>query len=274
MSKVTSATFFNEFIDMCDLCCSLGWNERNGGNISYRISESDVESVKCDFTYDRPWTEIGVTVENLANEFFMVTGSGKFFRFTKADPENSTAIVEIDELGKNYRIVWGLKSGGRPTSEFPTHLLNHSVKKDLTNGAYRLVMHVHPVNTIALSFVLPQNDRDFTREIWEMMPECAVVFPRGIGVLPLMLAGSIDIAEATAEKFKSYDVVVWSLHGIFATGEDFKTVFGIIETVEKAADILVKVISMGGKKIRPASRQIIDICELYNLDINKSLLER
>lgn len=272
MSKITASVFFNEFINMCDLCCSLGWNERNGGNMSYRIPEEDIEKIKDEFSYEKPWTPIGVTVENLANEFFMVTGSGKYFRFTKSDPENSVAIIEIDASGENYRIVWGLKSGGRPTSETPTHLLNHSVKKELTNGRYRLVMHVHPVNTIALSFVLPQTDKDFTREIWEMMPECSVVFPRGIGVLPLMLAGSIDIAKATAEKFRRYDVVIWSLHGIFSAGEDFKTVFGIIETVEKAADILVRVLSMGGKKIRPSAQEIIEVCESYDIDIDKSLL--
>lgn len=272
MSKVLNANFFNEFIDMVDLCCSLGWNERNGGNMSYRISDEDIEAIKSDFSYDKPWTAIGVSVPNLANEYFLVTGSGKYFRYTKADPENCVCIAEIDESGENYRIVWGLASGGRPTSEFPTHLLNHSVKKDITDGKHRLVMHVHPVNTIALTFVLPQNDKDFTREIWDMMPECAVVFPRGIGILPLMLTGSIDIAKATAEKFKTYDVVVWSMHGIFSSGEDFKSVFGIIETVEKAAEILVKVISMGGKKIRPTAAQIIEVCDEYNLDINKSLL--
>lgn len=271
--KVTEAWFFQEFIDSCDLCCRLGWNERNGGNMSYRIQKEDVESVKESFSFDRPWTPIGVSVPNLAGEIFIVTGSGKYFRYTKADPENSVAITEIDDKGENYRILWGLQSGGRPTSEFPTHLLNHSVKKDLTNGVHRLVMHVHPVNTVALTFVLPQDDKIFTREIWEMMPECAVVFPRGIGVLPLMLTGSIDIAKATAEKFRTYDVVVWSMHGIFASGEDFKGVFGIIETVEKAADILVRVISMGGKRIRPAAEQIVEVCDEYHLDINKAIFE-
>ena len=272
MSKVLNAKFFNEFIDMVDLCCALGWNERNGGNMSYRIATEDIEAIKDEFTFEKPWTSIGVTVANLASEYFLVTGSGKYFRYTKAEPEKSVCIAQLDEKGENYRIVWGLVEGGRPTSEFPTHLLNHSVKFDITGGKHRLVMHVHPVNTIALTFVLPQNDKDFTREIWDMMPECAVVFPRGIGILPLMLTGSIDIAKATAEKFKEYDVVVWSMHGIFSSGENFRDVFGIIETVEKAAEILVKVISMGGKKVRPTAQEIIDVCEEYNLDINKSLL--
>lgn len=270
---IKEAWFFREFLDTCDLCCRLGWNERNGGNMSYRIKAEDVEAIRDGFTFDKPWMPIGVTVKNLANEYFMVTGSGKYFRFTKDDPEDSVAVVEIDSQGERYRILWGLCHGGRPTSEFPTHLLNHSVKKERTGGAHRLVMHVHPVNTIALTFILPQEDKAFTREIWDMMPECAVVFPRGIGVLPLMLTGSIDIAKATAEKFQIYDVVVWSMHGIFASGEDFKGVFGIIETVEKAADILVRVLSMGGKRIRPTAGQIAEVCETYHLDINKALLE-
>ena len=97
--KVTEACFFQEFIDSCDLCCRLGWNERNGGNMSYRIKKEDVESVKESFSFDRPWTPIGVSVPNLAGELFMVTGSGKYFRYTKADPENSVAITEIDDKG-------------------------------------------------------------------------------------------------------------------------------------------------------------------------------
>ena len=272
MNNVLELKAVAKFVDTCNQSWLKGWNERNGGNMSYRMKDEEVDAIKHLFSDKSEWKSIGITVDNLANEYLTVTGSGKFYMNVKNEPENNICIVKIDEKGENYRIVWGLASGGRPTSEFPTHLLNHSVKKDITDGKHRLVMHVHPVNTIALTFVLPQNDKDFTREIWDMMPECAVVFPRGIGILPLMLTGSIDIARATAEKFKEYDVVVWSMHGIFSSGEDFKSVFSIIETVEKAAEILVKVISMGGKKVRPTAQEIIDVCEEYNLDINKSLL--
>ena len=69
MSNVLHAKFFNEFIDMVDLCCALGWNERNGGNMSYRISDEDVAAINSDFSYEKPWTAIGVSVPNLANEF-------------------------------------------------------------------------------------------------------------------------------------------------------------------------------------------------------------
>ena len=78
------------------------------------------------------WTPIGVEVPGLAEEFFLVTGSGKYFRNIIVDPEVCLAIIELDETGTNYRIRWGLVEGGRPTSELPTHLMNHEVKKKLT----------------------------------------------------------------------------------------------------------------------------------------------
>ncbi len=271
--SISEEKFFREFVNTCDLCCRLGWNERNGGNMSYRLKAEEVQKVKSDFSYDAPWQPIGLTAANLGNEFFMVTGSGKYFRNTKAEPENNTAIAEIDSKGENFRVVWGLKNGGRPTSEFPTHILNHSVKKEQTNGKYRLILHSHPVNIIALTFVLPLDAKIFTRELWGMMTECPIVFPKGIGVLPWMVPGGPEIAYKTAELLRRYDVVLWAHHGIFCSGEDFDNTFGLMETVEKAAEILVKVISMGGKKQAIDKEQILSLAEPYNADIDVSMLE-
>ena len=56
-----------------------GWHERNGGNLSYRVKPEEVEEVKENFEA-REWNPIGTTVPNLAGEYFLVTGSGKYFR--------------------------------------------------------------------------------------------------------------------------------------------------------------------------------------------------
>ncbi len=58
-----------------------------------------------------------------------MTGSGKYFRNVILKPEDSICMIELDETGENYRIVWGLVNGGRPTSELPSHLMNLEVKK-------------------------------------------------------------------------------------------------------------------------------------------------
>ncbi len=267
--KVTDAKFVQGFMRMADDGWLQGWHERNGGNLSYRIRPEEVESVEEQFRRGE-WRAIGTAVPTLAGEYFLVTGSGKYMRNVTLDPEDSICIIELDGKGENYRICWGLVNGGRPTSELPSHLMNHAVKVQVTGGKCRVIYHAHPANTIALTFVLPLSDEVFTRELWEMATECPVVFPSGIGVVPWMVPGGREIGAATSELMKQYDVAIWAHHGMFCAGEDFDLTFGLMHTVEKAAEILVKVLSMGGK------RQTIQPDEFRHLakDFNVTLPEK
>ena len=142
----------------------------------------------------------------------------------------------------------------QPASSHP-HLMNHEVKKEVTNGKHRVIYHAHPTNVIALTFVLPLEDKVFTRELWEMATECPVVFPDGVGVVGWMVPGGRDIAVATSELMKKYDVAVWAHHGLFASGEDFDLTFGLMHTVEKSAEILVKVLSIRPNKLQTITPQ-------------------
>lgn len=253
--KVTDTKFAQRFIKMCNDGWNMGWHERNGGNLSYRIKKEEMEEILPCLDRTGEWREIGTTVPGLAGEFFMVTGSGKYFRNVILDPEDSTAIIEIDEKGENYRICWGLVNGGRPTSELPSHLMNHEVKKEVSQGLHRVIYHAHTPNVIALTFVLPLKDEIFTRELWEMATECPVVFPDGIGVVGWMVPGGRDIAVETSRLMRQYDAAIWAHHGMFCSGEDFDLTFGLMHTVEKAAEILVKVLSMRQDKLQTITPQ-------------------
>ena len=57
-------------------------------------------------------------------------------------------------------------------------------------------------DTIALTLVLPLDDKVFTRELWESATECPVVFPDGVGVVPWMVPGVRVIEVKTAELMK------------------------------------------------------------------------
>ena len=54
---------------------------------------------------------------------------------------------------------------------------------------------------------------------------------------------------------EKYDLAIWAHHGIFGTGEDFDSTFGLVDTVEKSAEILVKVLSMTHEKRQTITRQ-------------------
>lgn len=270
--RVLDAEFVKNFIRTANDGWEQGWHERNGGNLSYRIRLEEVEAVKEDFE-PKEWQPIGTTVPKLAKEYFIVTGSGKDFRNVIIKPEDSICIIELDEKGENYRIVWGLVNGGRPTSELPTHLMNHEVKMIATGGKRRVIYHAHPTNIIALTFVLPLEDKVFTRELWEMSTECPVIFPEGVGVVPWMVPGGRDIAVATSELMKKYNLAIWAHHGMFASGEDFDLTFGLMHTAEKSAEILVKMLSM-----QPNKRQTItpdnfrDLAKDFNVTLPEEFL--
>lgn len=263
--------FVQGFIRMCNDGWEQGWHERNGGNLSYRIKPEEVEEIKPYLAETVEWKEIGASVPGVAGEYFMVTGSGKFFRNVILDPEDNICIIRVDETGEKYGILWGLVNGGRPTSELPSHLMNHEVKKAVSNGKHRVIYHAHTINVIALTFVLPLKDEVFTRELWEMATECPIVFPSGIGVIEWMVPGGKAIASATSELMKQYDVAIWAHHGMFCSGEDFDLAFGLMHTVEKSAEVLVKMLSM-----RRAKRQTITPRNFRNLavDFNVELPEK
>jgi rhamnulose-1-phosphate aldolase len=248
--RILESKFVQGFIKMADDGYKQGWHERNGGNLSYRLKESEVESIRARLNAPGEWTPIGTSVPGLAGEFFMVTGTGKYFRNISVDPEVCVAIIELDDIGENYRIRWGLVEGGGPTSELPTHLMNHEVKKRVTGGRHRVIYHAHTTNTIALTFVLPLTDEVFTRELWEMATECPVVFPEGVGVIGWMVPGGRDIAIETSKLMEKYNVAIWAHHGMFCSGEDFDLTFGLMHTVEKSAEILIKVLSMSPTKLQ------------------------
>ena len=262
------------FIRLCTDGWEQGWHERNGGNLTYRMKKEDVDAARPFFDETpRPWVNMGVQADNLAGEYFITTGSGRFMRNVQLDAAANIGIVEINDKGDSWRIVWGLGNGARPTSEFPSHFMNHSVRKEVTGGANRVIYHCHPANIIALTFILPLDDKTFSRVLWQSMTECPVIFPEGVGVVPWMVPGGPEIAQATSRLMKKYQAAVWAHHGIFVSGPDFDTAFGLAHTIEKSAEIYVKILSTG----RPILQTITDedllaIEPSFHITLNREFL--
>ena len=223
---------------MCDITANmyrLGWDERNGGNVSLLLNDEEVyEYLDKDAVLRTIPT--GFDATPLKGKVFIVTGTGKYFKNVKEDPETNLGIIRIASDGTTAELLWGYKDGGRFTSELPAHLMSHMARLSV-DPENRVVMHCHPTNTLAMNYVHELDEKKFTHTLWEMCTECIVVFPDGIGVLPWMLCGTNEIGEATAEKMKQYRLVVWGMHGIYGVGKNIDEAFGLIETVEKAAQI-------------------------------------
>ena len=252
-------SFVKEAAPFIHLCWKMGWNEANGGNFSWRLPTHEIEgSLARHYAELQPGPAVPMPIDepDLDGEYFLVTGSGQFFRHALERPNQVFGIVQIVDGGTGWRQVWGFSSGAKPTSEFATHLVAHAVRKRLSGGRERMILHAHPPEFIALSFLEALDSRAITRALWEKMPECIVIFPDGVRVVPLLLPGTVEIAEASAVELEKSRVISWSHHGIFVSEESPDKIFGLVETVEKAASIHRRVLSAGGPK-RAISDEIL-----------------
>ena len=239
MKNILEAPFLVEMVRTTTNMYDHGWDERNGGNISYMLDEAqvaeylDVNAVIRDIP-------TGFEAPALDGKYFIVTGTGKYFKNVQYDPACNLGIVRITDGGKNAQLLWGFTDGGKFTSEFPAHMMSHAARLAV-NPDNRVVMHCHPANLLAMTYVHDLDTKAFTRTLWQMCTECIVVFPDGVNVLPWMLCGTNEIGEATAEQMETARLVVWSQHGIYGAGADLDETFGLIETAEKAAEIYMKI---------------------------------
>ncbi len=142
------------------------------------------------------------------------------------------------------------------------------LKKDPEN---RVVMHSHPTHTLAMNFVHELDEKKFTHTLWEMCTECIVVFPDGVGILPWMLCGTNGIGEATAKKMAEFRLVIWAMHGIYGAGKSLDETFGLIETVEKAAQIYM--LACNRPRVNTITdEQLKELAEYFGVNYRKDFL--
>ena len=239
MKDIFSAPFVTEMRKTTANMYRQGWDERNGGNISLLLDETQV----CEYLDVKNvirTMDTGFTAPTLDGKYFLVTGTGKYFKNVQYAPEVNLGLVHLTKNGETAELLWGFADGGRFTSEFPAHMMSHAARLNI-DPQNRVVMHCHPANLLAMTYIHSLDEKAFTRTLWQMCTECIVVFPDGVNVLPWMLCGTNEIGLATAEKMKTARLVVWAQHGIYGAGKDLDETFGLIETAEKAAEIYMKI---------------------------------
>lgn len=265
MKNILEAPFVKELCKITSNMYRQGWDERNGGNVSVLLDEEQVKEY-LDTDKVLRVIPIGFDAKELVGKYFIVTGTGKYFKNVEGDPETNLGIIRIGADGKSAELLWGYKDGGKFTSELPAHLMTHATRLKI-DPKHRVVMHTHPTYTICMSAVVKTDDKVFTEKLWRNNTEAIVVFPDGVGVLPCMVCGTNEIGEATAEKMKEYRLVVWTNHGIYGVGKDIDEAFGLIETVEKTAQLYMLTLGHVVNEIGDDVLQgLVDLWHLTPLD--------
>ncbi|MCD7710305.1 MAG: class II aldolase/adducin family protein, partial [Porphyromonadaceae bacterium] len=104
-----------------------------------------------------------------------------------------------------------------------------------------------------------------TRLLWSMIPETKAFCPRGLGIIPYRVPGSVELADATIQELDDYDVVMWEKHGVFAVGEDVMDAFDQVDVLDKSAQIYINAKCMGFEPDGMSDAQMREMSEIFHL---------
>ncbi len=269
MRDILSAPFIKQIAKTAGDMYRLGWCERNSGNISYLLEETELTEYLDTSKVIRSYN-IDFDASSLPGRCFLVTATGSYFKNIGEKPSECLGILRIARDGKTAELLWGYEGGGRFTSELPAHLMSH-IERLGVDGSNRVVTHCHPTHLMAMSFVHEPEEGAFTRSLWGSCTEGIMVFPDGVGVLPWMVCGTEEIGRATAEKMRRFRLVVWAMHGIYGVGKTLDEAFGLIETAEKAAQIYMLTAHLP-RKNHISNEQLASLAESIGVNYRKDFL--
>ena len=249
-----------------------GWAERNGGNIVVNITDqfnsklstfnnSKLSTLNSQLSNPIP---IGTTLPHLKGCYFYCKGTNRRMRDLARQPMDNGAIIRILDDCAHYEII--ADKAVMPTSELPSHLSVHNYL--IAKGSpYKASLHTHPIELVAMTHHRPFLEKDvMTNILWSMIPETKAFCPRGLGIVPYMLPGSVALAEATIHTLDdNYDVVMWEKHGVFAVDTDIMSAFDQVDVLNKAAQIYMSARSMGFEPEGMSKAQMKELSEAFKL---------
>jgi len=244
---------YSEILDVASLIYKNGWAEKNAGNFS----------IKLDFEDDR-FSDVEIPLLTsfplLRNNIFIVTGKGVRMRDVAKNPIENTLIIRINAIGDSYSII----TDGElvPTSELPTHLAIHNMIA-ARGSSERAVIHSHVTELISLTHI-PEycNQKKLNSLLWQMHPETIMFIPKGVGFVPFMMPGSIEIADATIETLKNHQIALWEKHGVFSIADNINNSYDLIDIIAKSAKIYFMCASTGSLPQGLNEKQLQELGEI------------
>jgi rhamnulose-1-phosphate aldolase len=224
--------------EVAGLLWEKGWAERNAGNLSFDVT--DLVPAADVLAAAPGTTQLPGPIPELGGRRILVTAAGSRMREIARDPDLFCGVLQCSSEGSRYHVAWEGRGAGAfvPSSELPSHLCIHAALR--RRSTHRAIVHAHPTELLALSHDRRvQGEAQLNRLLWAMHPEAVVVVPGGIGVVPYILPGTMEQGLAAGAAMERHDVALWEKHGAVAAGATFAEAFDLLDTLNKAARLLL-----------------------------------
>ena len=252
----------NKVAEVAGYLWQKGWAERNGGNITINVTEFVDDEIRQMPAISEP-KQIGATLPHLKGCYFFCKGTQKRMRDLARWPMENGSIIRICDDCASYVII--ADQPVVPTSEVASHLTVHNALI-AEGGCKKATVHTHPIELVAMRHTKKFLEKDvLTNLLWSMIPETKAFCPRGLGIVPYKMPSSVELADATLEELKDYDVVMWEKHGVFAVGLDVMDAFDQIDVLTKSAQIYINARCMGFEPDGMSAAQMKELTEAFHL---------
>ncbi|MBC8342834.1 MAG: rhamnulose-1-phosphate aldolase [Bacteroidetes bacterium] len=233
----------NEIQEIAQIVWDKGWGEGSAGNYSIGLGKIDL---KDNYLFHKgKILSLNSSYKSLAEHSLLISARGARMRDVARNAELLTGLLHISKDGmqatyyKHHKQMYDMA----PTSEMDVHLALHSLENKQNT---RAVLHAHVTEIIAFTHYPEfKQEENINQALINMHPEFAQFIPEGVGYIPFMTTGNLQIAEKTAKTAREKSAIIWSKHGMVCHGENLTTAFDLMDITAKQADIYLKCLQSG-----------------------------
>ena len=215
------------------------WAEKNAGNFSIRLLDGYDLPKNVE---ESPSILFGTTFLSLRNQLLLMKSSGAKMRDIAKNPTTGTGLLVIagdGESGKYFPLIEDCQHT-MPSSELLSHL---KIQEYLASHSPSMnsVLHTHPLEIIVFSHLIKEKSvTELNQILLSMHAEIPMLFPSGVGFIPFLEPGSLDLAKASVAGLEQHSVLIWEKHGCLSIGKNLSESYDSIDIINKGCSIYLK----------------------------------
>lgn len=257
--KLTETAFAKRTAELYRRGQANGWLGMMGGSVSRWLTSRELMQCEAELQWDGPYRPIGVTVPRLARECFLICRHDDVYFGQGGDgSDTGLMVVQINDRGDMFRVLWENHPDNRPPLELCIHLTAHDTRGI---GTGEVVYHCQPIQCLALAGMSGSGE-EYTGELLKgftalrnLLPDGAALIPwgmpapirRGMPMNSEMCQSMEQFMDSIRAAASTHEAVVFQGEGILCVARDEPTCYMIVNAVERAAAIRLAMLSAGAR---------------------------
>lgn len=255
--KLTETAFVKRTAELYRRGRADGWLGMMGGSVSRWLTSRELMQCESELQWKGEYLPIGVTVPRLARECFLICRHDDVY-FGSDSSDTGLMVVQINDKGDMFRVLWENHPDNRPPLELCIHLTAHDTKGI---GTGEVVYHCQPIHCLALAG-MAETAEQYTAELLRGFTALSNLLPDGVALIPwgmpVPIRRGMPMSREMCRSMEQFmgqirtaavchEAVVFQGEGILCAARDEPSCYMIVNAVERAAAIRLAMLSAGAR---------------------------